>query len=61
MDGDIDEAALNTLLADGVDAPTAFAASVSDEPQDAVRPSNNHSWLIGVIVGALLVVLWLLW
>lgn len=33
---DVDEVALNLLLAEGIDAPTAYAAATSDEePQSA--------------------------
>jgi hypothetical protein len=56
---DVDEVALNTLLADGVDAPTAYAASVRDEPQPAVNQSTNW-FAVGVLVGGLVVFLLLL-
>ena len=56
---DQDEVALNTLLADGVDAPTASAASVRDEPQ---APGNQRTnWLVvGVLISGMVVFLLLM-
>jgi hypothetical protein len=50
---DIDEIALNTLLAEGVDPATAYAASIK-EPQTQ-RPSRKASRVLiaGAICGAI--------
>jgi hypothetical protein len=52
---DIDEVALNTLLADGIDAPTAYAASVESTPARL-----NRAWFdAGLLAGLALYVFWL--
>lgn len=55
----IDEVPLNTLLANGVDAPTAYAASLRDEPQPAVNHRTNW-FVVGILAGGLVVFLLLL-
>lgn len=55
----IDEVALNTLLADGVDAPTTYTASIRDK-QPAARKAKDHWFTAGMIIGGLLCLLWLL-
>ncbi len=59
MSEDIDEVALNTLLAEGVDFPTAYAASVRDnEPRE---PKQLSGWFVaGAVLGVIVFVLILL-
>jgi hypothetical protein len=45
---DEDEVALNVLLAEGIDVPTAYAGSISD---DSPKPSGSN--LIPQVVGIL--------
>jgi hypothetical protein len=53
---EIDETALNCLLLDGVDAPTAYAASVPDS-----QPAKGTNWFaVGMLIGGLIVFLLLL-
>jgi hypothetical protein len=51
---EIDEVALNTMLADGVDLPTAVVGSVKD-PQ----PARDWPQVAGAIAGA--IVLGVIW
>jgi hypothetical protein len=60
MSDDIDEVALNALIASGIDPATAFVAAERTEPP---RPGQPNRWssfglLVGVLIGALL--MWLL-
>jgi hypothetical protein len=49
----IDEVALNVLLAEGIDAPTAYAAAQEDRPQEPRRPPANVAAQIGGLIGGL--------
>jgi hypothetical protein len=61
-----DEVAFNTLLADGLDVPTAYAASIRDpqpagiEDSKAATYNYRRSIDLGLLAGLVLVVLWLL-
>lgn len=46
-DDNIDEVALNTLLLQGVDFPTALAASVRDEPKPPSEPPKRSIFTLG--------------
>lgn len=50
---DIDEVALNVLLAEGVDLPTALAASARDDDPKPPLPSwiVVVCWIVGIGVG----------
>jgi hypothetical protein len=52
MADDLDEVALNTLLAEGIDAPTAFVASQRDKPR--------NPWPFLALVALVAFVLWFL-
>ncbi|MEX0677103.1 MAG: hypothetical protein WD063_08515 [Pirellulales bacterium] len=55
---ELDEVALNVLLADdGIDPATAFAASQRDQPSP--RRSTVNLW--AVLAGILIVLAWILW
>jgi len=52
MPDNIDEDALNVLLLQGLDLPTALAASIRDEPKPPSEPPKRSSfdccwWLLG--------------
>lgn len=53
----IDETALNVLLAEGMDVPTAYvAATITDEPQPRPRNSGRQIGMaIGLAIGILYV------
>ena len=62
----LDEVALNTLLAEGLDVPTAYMASVRDvddddvdDDDDSLPARRNAGWTLGLCVG--LIVVWLVW
>lgn len=61
---DIDsEVVFNTLIVEGLDVPTAYAASIN-EPRPAPRTasrSNRHYYDLGLIAGLVLYVAWQLW
>ena len=59
MTDDLDEAALNALLAQGIDLPTAAAGSAADRPPElrpGIRPSVLLVWMsvLGLIGWAIL-------
>jgi len=51
MPNDIDEIALNVLLAEGVDVPTAIAAAADD--RNPPRPESNAPRIAGLIVAVI--------
>jgi hypothetical protein len=59
---DLDEVALNTLLAEDIDVPTAIVGSVQDCGSELLpRPlGTGWAWTCGLICGAVLFVLWIL-
>ena len=67
VDDSFDETTLNVLLADGVDAPTAYAASyVSPESQSGDSfservASGRATFDAGLVIGLAIGILWLLW
>jgi hypothetical protein len=56
----IDEIALNTLLADGVDAPTALAASYRPQPSEP-QPARttDRTFTILALGGLVAFIVWL--
>jgi hypothetical protein len=58
MENNIDEVALNCLLLDGVDVPTAVAASIGDTAPQPAGYSNRRVFDFGLIAGA---VVWIVW
>jgi hypothetical protein len=60
-DDNLDEVALNCLLADGIDAPTAYAASIRDEqPTASIKPATDRTFAILTIGGLVAFIVWLL-
>lgn len=57
---DLDEVALNTLLAEGIDLPTSVAGSIQGREPDPDVSNSNAASTLGV-VAAIIVVLLLLW
>jgi hypothetical protein len=55
---DLDEVALNTLLAEGIDVPTSIAGAMPDV-EDSTTP-QTHTFGLAVALVLLLIVLWLL-
>jgi hypothetical protein len=62
QDMDLDEVALNTLLAEGIDVPTAVAGSAHDRLSQArpIRAERHWAWYVGLLVGVALFLFWLL-
>lgn len=55
-DEQVDEVVLNVLLAEGLDVPTALAASIKD---DASRSTSQWPAVIGLIAALASVLAWL--
>jgi len=56
-----DETAFNVLIADGLDVPTAYAASVmSPASRDGATFAGPNSFTAGIIFGVLTYWVWLL-
>lgn len=56
----VDEVVLHTLLADGVDVPTAYAASIDIQPASRSAATNRRYFDAGLIAGLVLYVLYVL-
>lgn len=52
----MDEDALNVLLAEGMDYPTAYAAAQRDQPKP---PAKVSRWAVLVVV--LIALAWMVW
>ena len=62
-DDEIDEVALNVLLLDGMDVPTAVAGSLKEEePEPEANDSKSSTIvaLVAAIIVATLIIWWLL-
>jgi len=61
-DSDIDGVAFQTLWADpDVGLVTAYAASVNDSQQQPARINGRASFDLGLLIGLLIFVVWMLW
>jgi hypothetical protein len=57
----LDEVALNVLLADGIDAPTAYAASVQESQPartESAKSNSLYKWLLAIMAAVLGYALW---
>lgn len=59
---DMDEDALNVLIAEGLDVPTAYAASVEDAEPARHDDAPNDTARLGAIIGlGIAMICWLVW
>jgi hypothetical protein len=58
---DLDEVALNTLLAEGIDVPTAVAGSLKDREPELEESHSAHAHALGLVTAIVVVVLLLVW
>jgi hypothetical protein len=58
---DLDEVALNTLLAEGIDVPTSFAGSIQDREIESEIRDSNMAHTLGVVVSLIVLLLLLFW
>jgi len=58
---DLDEVVLNTLLAEGIDVPTAVAGSLKDREPGLEESNSARAYALGLVAAIVVMVLLLLW